>query len=70
MDECGLEFINSIPKPTPGPALIVGENLFAPRDRGTALSHILSQIASTGNGYREGGFFIMIGGGGHRRPYD
>jgi len=65
MDECGLEFINSIPKPGPGPALVAGERLFAPRDRGTALSRMLSQLAAMGNGYREGGFFIMIG---QRRP--
>ena len=60
MDECGLKFINSIPKPEPGPALVAGENLFAPHDRGTALSRALSQVAAIGNGYREGGFFIMI----------
>jgi carbamoyltransferase len=65
MDECDLEFINSIPKPAPGPALAAGERLFAPRDPGTALSRILSQLAALGNGYREGGFFIMIG---RRRP--
>jgi carbamoyltransferase len=65
MDECDLEFINAIPKPAPGPALVAGEPLFAPRDRGTALSRMLSQLAAMGNGYREGGFFIMIG---RRRP--
>ena len=65
MDECDLEFINSIPKPAPGPALAAGEWLFAPHDPGTALSRILSQLAALGNGYREGGFFIMIG---RRRP--
>ena len=65
MDECGLDFVNSIPKPAPGPALAAGETLFAPRDPGTALSRILSQLAALGNGYREGGFFIMIG---RRRP--
>jgi hypothetical protein len=60
MDNCGLRFINSIPKPEPGPALFAGEQLFAPHDRGTALSRALSQVAAAGNGYREGGFFIMI----------
>ena len=54
MDECDLEFINSIPKPAPGPALVAGEWLFARRDRGTALSRMLSQFAALGNGYREG----------------
>jgi carbamoyltransferase len=65
MDESGLEFINSIPKPAPGWALVAGERLFAPRDRGTTLSRMLSQLAAMSNGYREGGFFIMIG---RRRP--
>jgi hypothetical protein len=37
------------------------ERLFEPRGRGTALSRVLSQLASIGSGYREGGFFIMIG---------
>ena len=31
MDECDLEFINSIPKPAPGPALVADEWLFARR---------------------------------------
>ena len=61
MDECGIDFVNSIPKPEPGAALVEGEHLFSPHDRGTALSRMMSQIASTGNGYREGGFFVMIG---------
>jgi len=61
MDEAGLEFVNSIPKPVPGPVLTTDEQLFAPRSPGTALSRFLSQVASMGNGYREGGFFIMIG---------
>jgi carbamoyltransferase len=61
MDEDGLDFVNSIPKPTPGPALTPGEELFQPRDPGTAWSRLLSQLQHVGSGYREGGFFIMIG---------
>ncbi len=61
MDEDGLEFINSIPKPEPGPSLAADEELFAPKDRGTALSRFVSQLADMGSGYREGGFFIVIG---------
>lgn len=61
MEESGLEFVNSIPKPAPGPALTERERLFAPRDPGSAVSRFLSQLASLGNGYREGGFFIIIG---------
>jgi carbamoyltransferase len=65
MGEFDLEFVNAIPKPRPGPVLTEGERLFEPKDPGTALSRALSQLASLGNGYREGGFFIMIG---RRRP--
>jgi hypothetical protein len=32
MDDSGLDFVNAIPKQTPG------ERLFAPRDPGTALA--------------------------------
>jgi hypothetical protein len=61
MDEAGLEFVNSIPKPTPGASLSAEEQLFEPRGHGSAAGRILSQFASLGSGYREGGFFIMIG---------
>jgi predicted NodU family carbamoyl transferase/2-polyprenyl-3-methyl-5-hydroxy-6-metoxy-1,4-benzoquinol methylase len=61
MDESGLDFVNSIPKPVPGAVLSAGEQLFAPRDPGSALSRVLSQMAFLSNGYREGGFFVMIG---------
>lgn len=65
MEECGLEFVNAIPKPVPGPLLTADERLFAPRDPGTGLSRFLSQVASISTGYREDGSFIMIG---RRRP--
>jgi carbamoyltransferase len=65
MGEAGLEFVNSIPKPAPGPTLTPDERLFAARSPGTPLSRVLSQVAALGNGYREGGFFIMIG---RKRP--
>jgi 2-polyprenyl-3-methyl-5-hydroxy-6-metoxy-1,4-benzoquinol methylase/uncharacterized protein YbaR (Trm112 family) len=61
MDEAGIDFVNSIPKPYPGPVLTEDEDLFKPRDPGTALSRIASQVADVGNGYREGGFYIVIG---------
>jgi hypothetical protein len=61
MEEDGLEFVNSIPKPEVGPALLPDEPLFAPRHPGTVFGRLASQIASLGNGYREGGFFIVIG---------
>ena len=61
MEEDEFDFVNSIPKPRGGPELGPDEDLFAPRDPGTAVSRFMSQTASMGNGYREGGFFIMIG---------
>ena len=65
MDECGLEFTNSIPKPVPGPALGEEERLFAPRRRGSAVTRVLSQVASVGSGHREGGLFVVVG---RKRP--
>jgi carbamoyltransferase len=56
-----FEFVNSIPKVSPGIVVNERENLFAPQDPGTSMSRVTSQIASLANGYREGGFFVMIG---------
>jgi hypothetical protein len=61
MEEDDIDFINSIPKPEVGPAMVQSERLFEPKDPGSALSRIVSQLAYMGSGYREGGFFIMIG---------
>ena len=61
MDADGFEFVNSVPKPSVGASLAERENLFAPHDRGTAAGRVASQVAAFANGYREGGFFIMIG---------
>ena len=61
LDEDGFDFINSIPKPRGGVELGTHEQMFAPRDPGTAVSRFMSQVASIGSGYREGGFFIVIG---------
>jgi carbamoyltransferase len=65
MDESGLDFVNSIPKPEVGPGLVPGERLFDPRPAGNPVGRFLSQLADLGSGYREGGFFIIIG---RRRP--
>jgi SAM-dependent methyltransferase len=65
MDEAGMDFVNSIPKPELGPTLVPNEALFEPRPAGSAVSRFLSQLADMGSGYREGGFFIVIG---RRRP--
>jgi SAM-dependent methyltransferase len=57
----GFEFVNSIPKVAPGLTVSERENLFEPQEPGTAFSRVASQVASLANGFREGGFFIMIG---------
>jgi SAM-dependent methyltransferase len=61
MAEDGLQFVNSIPKPAMGPVLTPDEQLFVPRDPGSAASRLFSQLADLRSGYREGGFFTMIG---------
>ena len=61
LQENDCEFVNSIPKPTMGPVLDSNEQLFAPRDPGHAVGRFLSQLANISSGYREGGFFIVIG---------
>jgi carbamoyltransferase len=60
MHEAGLEFVNSIPKPTPRPSLVEGEKLFAPKGAGNRVSRVLSQLQNIGSGYREGGFLVAI----------
>src|SRR5262249_20683942 len=65
MEENDLDFVNSIPKPSVGPVLVPGERLFDPRPSGNAFGRFLSQLADMASGYREGGFFIVIG---RRRP--
>src|SRR5207237_1238212 len=57
----GFDFVNSIPKPAVGPELTDRDRLFEAQPRGTSLGRIASQLASMSSGYREGGFFIVIG---------
>ena len=61
LDEDGFDFVNSIPKPRGGEELGTHERMFASHDPGTAVSRFMSQLSSMGSGYREGGFFIVIG---------
>jgi carbamoyltransferase len=61
LEENNLEFINAIPKPHGGPELAPDEQMFEPKERGTRASRVWSQLLSLANGYREGGFFIVIG---------
>jgi carbamoyltransferase len=60
LEENGLDFVNAIPKPAGGPALDPRERLFEPKDPGTRLSRVWSQLCSLPNGYQEGGFFLII----------
>jgi len=60
LDDEGLEFVNSIPKPALGQTLSPNENLFAAQSPGTQMGRMLNQLAYLGDGYREGGFFIVI----------
>jgi len=60
MEESDLEFLNSIPKPVPGPVLMSDEQLFTSRHPGNGVSRLLSQVADLKSGYREGGSFIVI----------
>jgi hypothetical protein len=60
LDDEGLEFVNSIPKPALGQTLSPNENLFAAQSSGTQMGRMLNQLAYLGDGYREGGFFIVI----------
>ena len=59
MAEDGLEFVHSIPPPTGGQAQ--AENLFSPQPSGSRVTRLLSQLSSLGGGYRDGGYFIVIG---------
>ena len=61
LEENNLEFVNAIPKPAGGPHLTADERMFEPRDRGTVVSRVWNQLCSLSSGYREGGFFIVIG---------
>ncbi len=61
LEEDGFTFVNAIPKPSGGPEIEAGERLFEAHDVGTITSRVLSQLASLGSGYREGGFFVIIG---------
>ena len=61
MGEAGLEFVNSIPKPTPRPSLAPDELLFAPKGAGSRALRVLSQLQNMSSGYREGGFLVAIG---------
>src|SRR5262249_49339615 len=50
--EDGLEFVNSIPKPSGGAPLSPDEMLFEARSPGTGWSRMLSQLAHVPSGYR------------------
>lgn len=60
-DQCGVEFINSIPKSKAFMSFSPEEKLFELNPRGTLLDHFLVQLGMMLTGGSEGGFFLMIG---------
>lgn len=59
--ETGVEFINSIPKPTLLAPFTEDEKLFVKTPEGSAFDHFLVQAAMMLSGSQEGGLYIMIG---------
>jgi SAM-dependent methyltransferase len=60
-DASGVEFVNSIPKCTPGQAFTAEEKVFASSRRGTPMDRLTVQLGMLLAGGRDGGFFTMIG---------
>ncbi len=60
-DKTGVEFINSLPKPTPWEKFTEEDKLFEKAIRGSAWDHFLTEFPMIFSGDREGGFFVMIG---------
>ena len=60
-DQTGVEFTNSIPKPTVWDRFSDNEKLFETTSRGTALDQFLVELPMAFLGDKEGGFFVMIG---------
>jgi SAM-dependent methyltransferase len=60
-DEQGLEFVRGVPSVTPEADPMQGTNLFGKRPRGSGLEHLVAHALTIVSGYREGGFFLMIG---------
>lgn len=60
-DQCGICFLNSIPKAGAFETFSPEEKLFQPHPRGTKLDHFLVQLWMLISGGQEGGFFLMIG---------
>ncbi len=57
----GVEFINSIPKPSPFGSFSENEKLFKKNPVETRLERLLVQLGMCLSGAKEGGLFIMIG---------
>ncbi len=60
-DKTGVEFINSLPKPTPWEKFTERDQLFEKAIRGSAWDHFLTEFPMIFSGDSEGGFFVMIG---------
>lgn len=57
----GLQFVNALPPIRFGETFDPQDPLFQPKDPGTGLDHLLSQLGWIFTKGREGGFFILIG---------
>ena len=60
-EENNFEFVNAIPKLTPFNPITINEKLFNSNPKGNIVSHLIVQLSSITDGYREGGLFLMIG---------
>jgi SAM-dependent methyltransferase len=59
--ELGLEFVKSVPKPSPFDAFAADEKLFEAIPAGSRAGRIAAQLRLVLAGGQEGGFFLMIG---------
>ena len=56
-----FEFVNAIPKVKLFSPITINEELFKQNPKGNMIEHLIVQLSSIIDGYREGGLFIMIG---------
>jgi hypothetical protein len=60
-DQCGVEFVSSIPKFKAFESFSPEEELFKINPRGSRLDHFWVQSGMVFSGRKEGGFFVTIG---------
>jgi SAM-dependent methyltransferase len=57
----GVEFVKSVPKPSPFDVFAADERLFEPIPEGSRAGRVAAQLRLLLAGGKEGGFFLMIG---------